>query len=59
MSKTRRVYLIFFVIFLVGFIAVYIYIKLFLEQQSYVNDTDQKEPISFLSELILNSLKLT
>jgi|UPI00039C145E hypothetical protein len=46
MSKTTKIYIAFLLIFLVGFFLIYIYIKLFLDQQLTSVDAELVSPIS-------------
>ncbi|WP_019037324.1 hypothetical protein [Psychroflexus tropicus] len=48
MSKTTKIYIIFLLIFLVGFAGIYLYIKLFLNQQLTTTSQELKEPVGAL-----------
>ena len=48
MSKTSKIYLVFFLIFIVGFTGIYLYIKLFLNQQLTTTGPELKEPVGAL-----------
>ena len=45
MSKITKIYIAFFLIFLVGFLLIYVYIKLILNQQLTSVDTEFISPI--------------
>jgi len=46
MSKTTKIYIVFLLIFLVGFLLIYVYIKLILDQQLTSVDVRLVSPIS-------------
>ncbi len=48
MSKSTKVYLVFILIFLVGFFGIYLYIRLFLDQQLSTSSEELKAPVSAL-----------
>lgn len=52
MSKTSKIYLVFFLIFIVGFTGIYLYIKLFLNQQFTTTTVELKAPVSALLVLL-------
>lgn len=50
MSKVTKIYIVFFLIFLIGTLGVYLYLKLFLNQQiSY--ETEELQGINLVSTL--------
>ncbi|MBZ9652838.1 hypothetical protein [Psychroflexus montanilacus] len=52
MSKTTKIYIVFILIFLVGFLAIYLYIRFFLNQQLTTVESEVEKPLSALLALL-------
>jgi len=52
MSKSAKIFFVFILIYLIGFFAIYLYIKLFLDEKNYAIDMGLKESISYVSTLL-------
>lgn len=52
MSTYKKIYIGFLLIFLIGFLVVYLYIRFFLNQQLTTVETELDKPLSALSALL-------